>query len=281
MKLMGLLAVLVTGAFAHADLVTHNCGGGGQIRKQISYELLARDTVVMIVGMLFALIVCGVVAGGCIAFSRYVVCRRFDAKRVKECEELRAAGETLRPVARRTWIVNALTCFLIGAIAELFVGDWRGVDPIFRQHVPWYGVYEVLQTGMMFSSLGLASHGVTFPKTRRRVVLLVLAALELAFVIHLANAYSFWGHGMSVLACVRGYARRCYFDGFGAALIVVTFALAVPLTLCVKSFRLHLTRCGLTCGRYLGDVVRLVGWFGLLGLLVYETLILMWLNLAF
>ena len=228
-----------------------------------------------------ALLLVGIVVWLLAVFSRHAV-GRLEVKRKKEAEEQRAQGKTWGAVSRWERLLAVWGTFAIGAVVELLLSGWRSDDMIFRQYVPWSGIYAILLSGVMWSSLGLAASGsVSFPKTSCRNAVWAFAVLALSFVIHLADAFSFWGHGMSFIACVRGFSERFYFAAVGVLLLVAMCAIATPLVLCLKPMRRDLMRCNLTCELYLGNGFRLLVWFGLLGLLAYETLILIWLNLAF
>lgn len=249
----------------------------GGARNSPTQEL-SRDVELLIFGLL-ALGTFGMITWLCVAVGRRVVVR-LDAKRVRELGEAQERWETNRVFPREKKLTLVAGLFLLGSIGELMVFGCQYSDSIFCQYVPWSVIFNVFSSGVMVSSAGLALSGIVFPKSFRRGAICALAVLELSFVIHLADAFSFLGYGMSFVACVRGFAGRFYFCAVGVALIVVLMAFSVPIALCLRSARGVLTRCNLTCVRYFGNVLRLVGWFGLLGLLVYETLILIWLNFA-
>ena len=215
----------------------------------------------------------------CVAVGRYAV-GRLEFKRLKEQKQTLGICETGVVFSRKGKLMLALGLFLVGAFAELLVSGWQDCDPIFRQYVPWCGIFNVLLSGIMLLSVGLAVSDIAFPRTFLRTLLWILAVLEMSFVIHLADAFSFWGYGMSFVACVRGFARRFCSSAAGVALIAVLMAFSVPLVFCMKPVRRMMTRCNLTCAGYLDNLLNLVVWIGLLGLLVYEALILIWLNFA-
>ncbi len=228
-----------------------------------------------------ALLFVGAVVWLLVAGGKFAVAR-LEIKRKKEAEEQPAQGGAVDIAPRRKRLLVVLAGFAAGAVLELLLSGWRSDDLIFRQYVPWVGIYDIILTGVMLSSVGLAMEGaISFPKTSCRSILLAIAVLALSFIIHLADAFSFWGHGMSFIACVRGFSERFYFAVFGVLVFVAAYAITIPLLLCLKPIRRVFTSCNQNCEHYLGSAFRLLVWFGLLGLLVYETLILIWLNLAF
>lgn len=219
------------------------------------------------------------VVGGCVAICSYAV-SRLEARRVKEMGEWSSLPGVQPSFPRWKRIAIVLCLFALGIFAgDVLFGFWNG-DPIFRQYVPWFGSYEILLSGIMLTSCGLVVCGVSFPKTFWRKVVLALAVLALSFVVHLADAFSFWGHGMSFVACARGFSNRCFITAVHVVLLVPLLSVSILLILCTKSTRRDLSLRNLTCGRFLGNSLRLTVWFGLLGLLAYETLVLLWLNIV-
>lgn len=268
-------------------------------KKQVRYSVTADDILESsspsrefsdFEGMMFflaALIVIVVVWEICVRFGRYAA-GRIEIKRVNEMGELQGASGGLRNIPLKGAFALWGFCFVTGGLLGfeiLFVSqsfDWCGTDPIFGQCVPWCGAYYFLLGYVMILSFLLAMCGVVFPKTARRTLLWTLAVLELSFAIHMADAFSYWGYGMSFVACVHGFVGRCLrISVFLVMPVSAYFALVVPAALCLKSVRHMLTRCNLTCTGYFDNLLNLVVWFGLLGLLVYEALILVWLNFAF
>lgn len=177
----------------------------------------------------------------------------------------------LSPVAAG---VVGLLAFLLGATwLHVVMGDAR-CDQIFGCDAAFYGPFYVLLMGVMCAMSGLALKLNAPVRSKFWWLVLTLGILEVAFMVHLVVAYAYFGHGMSFVACVRGFARRStvtFLHICVASYVVLFFVLLFGLS----SVRERLERAGLSILNYRRNCLRLVWWTGLLGLLVYELVLLL------
>lgn len=168
-----------------------------------------------------------------------------------------------------------LLAFLLGATwLHVVMGDAR-CDWIFGCDAAFYGSFYVLLMGVMCAMSGAALKLNAPVRSKLWWIILTLGVLEVAFTVHLVVAYAYFGHGMSFIACVRGFAGRCI-----VTLLQICTACCVALAFAVALFglapvRRRLERSGLGVSDYWRNCLRLVWWTGLLGLLVYELVLLL------
>lgn len=168
-----------------------------------------------------------------------------------------------------------LLAFLLGATwLHIVMGDAR-CDQIFGCDAAFYGSFYVLLMGVMCAMSGLAMKLNVTVRSKLWWLVLTLGVLEVAFMVHLVVAYAYFGHGMVFAACVRGFARRCtvtFMHVCAASCVALAFAVAL---FGVAPVRRRLERSGLCVSGYWRNCLRLVWWTGLLGLLVYELVLLL------
>lgn len=168
-----------------------------------------------------------------------------------------------------------LLAFLLGATwLHVVMGEARA-DLVFRCDAPFFGAYHVLLMGLMCALSGLALKLNTSVRSKLWGVILTLGILEVAFMVHLVVAYAYYGLGMSFIACLRGFTGRCTY-----ALLLTGMSFCMIQAIIVALFgvapvRRRLERSGLCVSGYWRNCLRLVWWTGLLGLLVYELVLLL------
>lgn len=168
-----------------------------------------------------------------------------------------------------------LLAFLLGATwLHIVMGDAR-CDQIFGCDAAFYGSFYVLLMGVMCAMSGVALKLNAPVRSKLWWIILTLGVLEVAFMVHLVVAYAYFGHGMSFIACVRGFVGR-----FAVTFLQVCVASCAALAFAVALFglapvRRRIERADLSASGYWRNCLRLVWWIGLLGLLVYELVLLL------
>lgn len=168
-----------------------------------------------------------------------------------------------------------LLAFLLGATwLHVVMGDAR-CDQIFGGDAAFYGSFYVLLMGVMCAMSGVALKLNAPVRSKIWWLVLTLGLLEVAFMVHLVVAYAYFGHGMSFVACVRGFAGRSmvtFLHVCAAGYVALFFAVAL---FGLAPVRRRIERSGLSASGYWRNCLRLVWWTGLLGLLVYELVLLL------
>lgn len=167
-----------------------------------------------------------------------------------------------------------LLAFLLGATwLHVVMGEDR-CDQIFGCDAAFYGSFYVLLMGVMCAMSGVALKLNAPVRSKLWWLVLTLGVLEVSFMVHLVVAYAYFGHGMSFIACVRGFAGRSMVT-FLQICVASCVALFFVLLFGLSPMRVRVERAGLSILNYRRNCLRLVWWTGLLGLLAYELVLLL------
>lgn len=174
-------------------------------------------------------------------------------------------------------LVLGIVAFFCSECVLAVVGsEWR-MDLIYGKNFPYGGIWLAEMLILMFGMIWPWPQDNKKPDLGRDALCL-MTVLLLSLLLHIQVAWLYFGHGMAVPACYRGFARRMM------DLAILMLMVAVPLGcfafagLYQKSLvtRQLLAPRGLTAGAYFLSAVRRLLYCGAFGLLVYEIEICAW-----
>lgn len=186
-----------------------------------------------------------------------------------EIERIRALGKK-----GSTFDFLLVMTSALGMCMLLALQPWESGDQIFGQDIGFYGKFMVGYISMLIVAIRFSRDRVVWPPTRRQCAY-VIVTMSLVSVAHVANAYAYWGDGMSHSACFGGLVMRI-FNFFGISAAVAFLPLNVlALAGCgwFESLRTELSHYRSSPAQAAYNVVMLFAWITLLSLLVYEILI--------
>jgi len=213
-----------------------------------------------------------------------------ESETVASCQARQKGGTPQlagKGLGRRAVLVFSLMMLTLSAGPAIvkFVnsGFHIGWDCIFRDAIPvsqraWLVCVNFVLAFISISVIVSRIEGLPRRMSRAREAIWLLAGLYAAYAIHIANAYLYWGAGMSMAAATRGFVCG-RLAGFTISSAILTAFLVLLVALSDMKEARMARQIGMTPRPCWGDVaaaVRVGLWWWVLSLVAFELHIAIW-----